>query len=569
MAFGTFHLLELLVASSHLCAAFALPNRADASLPGSLIVDLGYTAYAGSATAPTSGSVAPVAFFGGIPYAKAPLGDLRFRAPQELDESGHNSTVVNAMDFAPPCVQQPAASGVGSEDCLRLNVWKPTNATAHSMLPVAVYIYGGGFYAGNTKGFPLLDWVAQHPSGIIGVSISYRLHALGFLSGSAVHSDGDFNVGLLDQRAAIEWVQRHISKFGGDPGQITIIGESAGGASVVHQIVAYGGARGAPFQRAIAQSIGYGSMIDPLSSSAEDLFANFSSAAGCSTGSKNEDLSCLRNASLDNIITGINAVPTGAIAPVLDGTFFPDFPSHLMMQGRFSEVDFIGGHCSNDGRSFASGKPSDFVTDTDIVARVFPRWPGLTNSTMRKLFDFYPAVNASGSPFHTEYDRAWTMAQDAIFGCMDQLLANKMLAKGKKNVFTFRWNAPNPVLLASSPWEGVMHTSDLYFLFNGTTSAPNGGATFTPFNQSEALLSQEAIAYWTSFVATGNPSTQRRETSPAWQSFTGSGGTSRHRIVPTLQNETTTATMLEAIPEFEVERCAYWMQDWITAQTRV
>ncbi|TFY68194.1 hypothetical protein EVG20_g3659 [Dentipellis fragilis] len=555
MTFGTFYLLELIVASSHLCAAFASPGSANALLSDTPVVDLGYAVYAGNATTPTGQPNAPVAFFGGIPYAKAPLGDLRFRAPQELDESGHNSTVVNAMYFVPPCVQQPAASGVGSEDCLRLNVWKPANGTTDSKFPVAVYIYGGGFYAGNTEGFPLYDWVAQHPSGIIGVSISYRLNALGFLSGSAVHSDGNFN--------------RHISKFGGDPDQITIVGESAGGASVIHQIVAYGGSRGAPFQRAIAQSIGYGSLIDPLSASAEELFANFSSAAGCSMGSKNVDLTCLRNASLDNIITGINAIQTGAIAPVLDGTFFPDYPSHLMMQGHFSEVDFIGGHCTNDGRSFASGKPSDFVTDADIIARVFPRWPYLTNPTMQKLFEFYPAVNASGSPFHTEYDLAWTMAQDAIFGCMDQLLANKMLAKGKKNVFTFRWNAPNPVLLASSPWEGVMHTSDLYFLFNGTTSAPNAGATFTPFNQSEALLSKEAIAYWTSFVATGNPSTQRRETSPEWQSFTGSGGTSRHRIVPTLEDETTTATVLEAIPEFEVERCAYWMQDWITAQTKV
>jgi carboxylesterase type B len=91
------------------------------------------------------------------------------------------------------------------------------------------------------QGFPLYDWVAQHPGGIIGVSITYRLNMLGFLGGPVVAADGDLNTGLLDQRAGLEWVQRHIAKFGGDPRNVTIYGESAGGASVVMQIAAYGG----------------------------------------------------------------------------------------------------------------------------------------------------------------------------------------------------------------------------------------------------------------------------------------------------------------------------------------
>ncbi|TFY68201.1 hypothetical protein EVG20_g3660 [Dentipellis fragilis] len=567
MAFGVFdNFLALAAGLSFFSGSFAL-HGSDGSLvftSGGAVVDLGYAAYAGSTTSPTGQPNAPVVFFGGIPYAKAPVGDLRFRAPQNLDESGHNGTVVNAMSFAPPCIQQPAVNGVGSEvvrsslvDCLRLNVWKPAKATAKSKLPVAIYIYGGGFFAGNTATVPMYDWVAQHTSGLVAVSISYRVNVLGFLAGSAVHTDGDFNAGMLDQRVAIEWVQRHIDKFGGDPEQVTIIGESAGGASVVHQIVAYGGARGAPFKRAIAQSIGYGSMINPLSTQSEDAF-------GCSRESKSAALACLRNASLENIITGVNTLEIGATVPVVDGTLIPDYPSHLIAQGRFSEVDFIGGHCSNDGRTFARLMPDQYTSDADVINDVFSRWPYVTNATQKTLFDFYPKVNATGSPFHSYYDVTWTMDQDAVYGCMDQFLANKMLAKGKKNVFTFRWNAPNPVALAATPWEGVMHGSDVFFLFNGST-----GAGFTPFNQSEALLSKEAIAYWTSFVSTGNPSTQKESPSPAWLSFTGSSGTSRHRIVPTIGNETATGTVLEVIPEFEVERCALWMEEYITAQTKV
>lgn len=145
------------------------------------------------------------------------------------------------------------------------------------------------------EGYPLYDWVAQHPD-IVGVGISYRLNALGFLSGSAVAENGDFNAGLLDQRVALEWVQRHIGKFGGDPERVTIMGESAGGASVVMQTVAYAGkstilsspklsdhrwgkgARPVPFKQAIFHSIGYDPMLDPLSPLAEELYSTFSLA---------------------------------------------------------------------------------------------------------------------------------------------------------------------------------------------------------------------------------------------------------------------------------------------------
>lgn len=129
------------------------------------VVDLGYAAYAGNSTSPAGMLNGSVVFFGGIPYAQPPLGDLRFRAPQTLDETvdrNMNVTVVDARNFAPPCVQQPAEVGVGSEgaymigfssyllrmfflDCLHLNIWKPANATAQSKLPVIVYIHGGGF----------------------------------------------------------------------------------------------------------------------------------------------------------------------------------------------------------------------------------------------------------------------------------------------------------------------------------------------------------------------------------------------------------------------------------------
>ncbi|EPQ58489.1 alpha/beta-hydrolase, partial [Gloeophyllum trabeum ATCC 11539] len=527
------------------------------------VVNLGYAAYAGNSTTPTGIADGPVTFFGGIPYAQPPLGNLRFRAPQPLDENTKNGgyvPVTDARNWGPACIQQPAAVGAGSEDCLLLNVWKPTNAAAGANLPVVVYIY-------TTQGFPLYDWVAEHPTGIIGVSMGYRLNVLGFLSGNEVSANGDANAGLLDQRAAIEWVQRHISQFGGDPDEITISGESAGGASVIMQITAYGGTRGAPFKRAIAQSIGYGYTAN--ASLQEVLFQNVTRVAGCPSSGP-EAMTCLRSASIGAIVAAVNHVQTGRVAPVVDGSFIPELPSRLVASGNFTPVEFIGGHCSNDGRTFVGGTPSQFVTDADLARLVFARWPGvvsldlyLNNETIQQALQLYPSPDVPGSPFATQYDRAWTMAQEIIFGCFDWYTETAMISKGVQNVFAFRWNTPDAVLYAAAPYQGVMHTSDIYYLFDGESKGSlnrtNAGASFTPFNSTEKLLSAQAIAYWTSFGSSGNPSTSKTSYSPDWTYFS-SGGQNYRMVLTEGTSLNGTASAMEVYPSAEIERCKFWME---------
>ena len=281
------------------CAAAAPNSRALPQLTSSLgpVVNLGFAAFAGNDTTTTGEPHGPVTFFGGIPYAQPPLENLRFRGPQMLDESiknGGHVSVTDARNWGPPCIPEPTQVGIGSEgtflyrlerhadidqgtDCLFLNVWKPTDAKEGDKLPVVVYIYVRldsilleknyltysrrvedfmlglvfylseigtrlkSFFLQNTQAFPLYDWVNQSDRKIIAVSVGYRLNVLGFLSGKELQVDGDANAGVLDQRAAIEWVQRNVARFGGDPDTITIDGESAGGASIVMQVVAYGG----------------------------------------------------------------------------------------------------------------------------------------------------------------------------------------------------------------------------------------------------------------------------------------------------------------------------------------
>jgi carboxylesterase type B len=202
------------------------------------IVDLGYAQYRGN-TSLTGTNV-----FYGIRYAQAPIGELRWQTPQDIEASNEYTPteVLNAESPGPSCVQGTPAwrppqrdnltviPVTGEEDCLLLDVVVPTQPQGSS-LPVMVMIHGGGFTQGSSYGNPGSAIVDTASGSMIYVSLQYRLGAFGFLSSADVRGNGQANVGLLDQRSALMWVQRNIRAFGGDPARVTIIGGSAGGSS--------------------------------------------------------------------------------------------------------------------------------------------------------------------------------------------------------------------------------------------------------------------------------------------------------------------------------------------------
>lgn len=221
-----------------------------------------------------------VDYWFGIRYAQAPVGDLRWRAPQNIEaKNNYSSTrVMDASQVGPECVQgMPAwiyvngtypGPPMGSEDCLLLDVLKPANPTSSS-LPVVAFIHGGGacfsalkkcqlahgalgYDLGSAESYPGFSAVNQSNGNMIWVSLQYRLSAYGFLSSEEIRENGNANTGLLDQRSALEWIQRHIAAFGGDPTRVTIWGNSAGGGSVMNQMILYGGASSPPFRAVIA-----------------------------------------------------------------------------------------------------------------------------------------------------------------------------------------------------------------------------------------------------------------------------------------------------------------------------
>ncbi|KAK0439353.1 Alpha/Beta hydrolase protein [Armillaria borealis] len=527
-------------------SVFALENFTSNLGP---IVDLGYTEFVGNDTSPSGIRHGPVVFFGGIPFAQPPVGALRWRAPRSMDEYVVNHEIVDARNWGPPCLQVPAMVGIGSEvrleDCLTLNVWKPRNANKGDALPVAVYIHGGGF-SSNARPTFFIRFMQKSDQNTSRLKVSHCM--IGLNSITVVAADGDLNVGLLDQRAALEWIQRHIHSFGGDPGNVTIYGESAGGASVMMQITAYGG--------------------------------NVAQLIGCPSHGTNA-LKCLRKASLGAIVSASNRLPTtepSQFAPVVEGPagFMPGLPTRLIASGNFSPVEYIGGHCTGDGRTFTLGQPDDFQTDEDVKTLILYWWPALSNSTLRKVLKLYPSPDVPRSPFSTQWDRVSMIARDIDFWCLNWFLAEKLTDSGVDNVYSYAWDAPDTVLYEAQPYLGAMHTSDVYYLFSGTkvptSTFGNAGNTFTPFNTSEAILAKEAIAYWTTFASSGDPSSFAFATSSpsssSWEKYVAPNNT-RQRMVFIRGNDTMTTSRMKSITGAEIDRCKFWMSEDVIAELRI
>ncbi len=297
--------------------------------------------------------------FKGIPFAEPPVGDLRWRPPQSAKNW---AGVRKADDFGPRCMQHtgPNAdywfrSNGMSEDCLYLNVWTPAKSS-QEMLPVLVYVFGGGFQNGDGSE-PRYDGESMARKGIVAVSLNYRTNIFGFFSHSELtkesshHASG--NYGLLDQVAALEWVQKNIAAFGGDPKRVTVAGESAGSISVSALMAS-------PLSRDLmAGAIGEsGALIStlpprPLSQTGKDG-ERFGELAGASS------LKDLRAMSADKIeevvakMAPMGGVPGSATAPALrfsanlDGYFLPKTPLEIFEAGEEAKVPLLAGSNSQE-----------------------------------------------------------------------------------------------------------------------------------------------------------------------------------------------------------------------------
>src|SRR5665213_1959538 len=301
---------------------------------------------------------AQVIAYKGIPYAQPPIDELRWRAPQPI--FGKWKKVLYAQDFGPHCIQSGSFPDMvfhdpgPSEDCLTLNVWTPSSATARSErkgaagLPVMVWIYGGGFTTGGSSE-ARQDGQFLARRGVIVVSMNYRLGIFGFLSLPELadedphHSAG--NYGLLDQAAAITWVHRNIAAFGGDPNNVTIFGESAGSMSVSAQMASPVAAT--LFARAIGES---GSEFPagrtmPVLAQAASINAAWATRAFGSN-----KLFYLRQLPADEIMQAATSRNGNAprFGPIVDGYFLPDTIAHIYADGKQAHIPLLAGWNADD-----------------------------------------------------------------------------------------------------------------------------------------------------------------------------------------------------------------------------
>jgi para-nitrobenzyl esterase len=298
-----------------------------------------------------------VVSFKGIPFAAPPVGALRWRAPQPAARWRGER---DATRYGHDCMQQPFPSDAAplgtppAEDCLYANIWKPAGARAK--LPVMVWIYGGGFVNGGSSP-PTYAGAALAKQGIMVVSFNYRVGRFGiFAHPQLTRADPDkgllANYGYMDQLAALQWVRRNVAAFGGDPRQVTIIGESAGGMSV-HTLMTSPMARGL-FQRAVIQSGGSGGTMGATVSSAEAIGVAFAQSKGIAPDDPGA-LAKLRALSAEQVTDGLNLAsifsPTSGPrtfgSPVVDGRIAVD-PLTAYRAGSFSRVPVMIGATSDD-----------------------------------------------------------------------------------------------------------------------------------------------------------------------------------------------------------------------------
>lgn len=330
-------LLPLLVLSAYAAPPWhpwpgkPIHDHGGKSIP--LTVDLGYSKYEGTTV---EGCINQ---YLGMRFAAPPLGDLRFRAPAD---PVYNGTLQPATAFGPTCPFVGYNFPVNSEDCLFINVFAPSNATTTSRLPVWFFLSGGGYSGLSNANYLGNEVIQQSNHSIILVNVNYRVGAYGFLASERVRRDGDLNAGLLDQRKAMEWVQRYIHLFGGDPNHVVIHGDSAGAGSVAHHLTWAGGRDDHLFVGAISQSPFF--PTERTVPEMEFQFDRFADAVGCDPNSP-AVMNCLRSKDTDELSVGNamsrfpggNDVPLFYWLPVIDGNVNKELMYRRFERGEYKD----------------------------------------------------------------------------------------------------------------------------------------------------------------------------------------------------------------------------------------
>lgn len=425
----------------------------------------------------------------GVPYAAPPVGDLRFRPPAPVEpwEGVRPATASGPAPMqaapAPGRFLADLSSPHQGEDCLNLNVWTPS-ADPAARLPVMVWIYGGAFVAGSNA-VPAYDGSRLAARGVVVVSINYRLGVLGWLRCPAIGATG--NEALADQRAALDWVQREIAGFGGDPGNVTVFGESAGATSIATHLAA--GATGG-FARAVLQSGSY-NLVSSVAE-ADDTAGRVLSHLGVPAEK-------LRELPVEALMAAQDAATprSGGVfyRPVTDGGLVPDDPGGVLAAGLGVPV-LCGTNRHEMGFFWGRDERFDQVTD-DQLRSLVGRWhehPDDVVSTYRR------ARTLSKEPVGNR-DLAIAIGSDWTFRAASAAVAGWQAASGPAHMYRFDWESP-----LFDGLIGAAHVLEVPFVF-GTYDHPTiaGFTGHDRWPEQVAALSDEMAGAWVAYATNGDP----------------------------------------------------------------
>ena len=468
--------------------------------------------------------------FLGIPFAAPPTGTLRWRRPQPA--APWDPLTLNATVAPLPCAQLNVATGLpsGSENCLQLNVWTPNPLPAFGA-PVIVWFHPGSFVNANANFAPQNGEKLAVLTGAIVVAPNYRLGPFGYLRDSALAGEdlAAGNYGFLDQRAALVWVRDHIAAFGGDPGKVTIAGQSAGAHSVSLHLVSPG-SHGL-FHRAIMQS-GYATYRWRTATEAKSQGDELAATLACTDSDAALWLACLRSKSRDQILLAdppplfeqFSETGRAQWTPVVDGFEIPDQPRFLYEQGAFSHVPILLGATRDEGWTF--------------VQRSFPA--GLTTEQYEAAIDAEFGIDAPPilarypvGDFASARDALARIVGDLEYACEARRLA-RLVERTRTPLFLYSFDYEVDAVVL----DRVVHGLDVNFVFGNNFGPP----LFPSYalDPIERAFSQTIGDYWSRFAASGNPNTD----DPAivhWPLFTrpsGAGrGVDKHLVLDLVTHE--------------------------------
>jgi para-nitrobenzyl esterase len=445
-----------------------------------------------------------VARYLGIPYAAPPVGALRWQAPVAASAW---TNLRDASAFAPHCAQiaGPFGTASTSEDCLYLNVYTPSSGPGP--FPVMVWIHGGALVTGESDDYDPTALVAK---GVAVVTLNYRLGPLGFLSHPALSAEAGAggtsgNYGLMDQQAALRWVKTNIGAFGGDPANVTVFGESAGGLSTFSQIASPLAA--GLFQKAIVESGSY-NLTPPNLATAQTWGTNFATGAGCT----DQSAACLRALPVATILANAAALQvSGSTAPTVDGKVLTMTLADAFSSGNFNKVSVLAGTNQHE-YSLLSAVTIDVALGHQVTAAEYPaEVNGIFGATLGTAVQALYPLSATLTPAQT-LDDALT---DGIFSCNNRKAA-KLLSAAGVTVYAYEFADANAPMVFNIPPRpegyGAYHAAEIQYVFPGAKTIYFGA----PFTAAQTDLSNQMVGFWSQFAKVGNPNASGSTTWPAY-----------------------------------------------------